>query len=40
MDPMEEGDKDPYCEGGSCGGMRQEKRVGSFWKGGYARNIY
>jgi len=27
MDPMEEGDNDPYYEGGSCGGMRQERMV-------------
>ena len=34
MEPMEEGDKDPYYEGVSCGGMRQERRVGFFVKGG------
>ena len=34
MDPMEEGDKDPYNEGGSCGGMRQESRVVFFGKEG------
>ena len=32
--PMEEGDKDPYYEGGTCGGMRQERRVGFFGKEG------
>ena len=34
MDPMEEEDKDPYYEGGNCGGMRQERRVGFFAKEG------
>ena len=34
MDPMEEGDKDPYYEGGTCGGMRQERRVGFVGKEG------
>ena len=34
MDPMEEGDKDPYCEGGTYGGMRQERRVWVFEKEG------
>ena len=34
MDPMEEGYKDPYYEGGNCGGMRQERRVGFFAKEG------
>ena len=34
MDPMEERDRDPYYESGTCGGMRQERRVGFFVKEG------
>ena len=34
IDPMEEGDKDPYYEGGTCGEMRQERRVWFFGKEG------
>ena len=39
MDPMEEEDKDPYYEGGTCGGMRQEMRVWFFGKDGMLENF-